>query len=128
MAIAVLDETQLQEIIRQAVVLATKDLRDELQRLSTPEVMTKDRLAVYLECHVSSINRFMKAGMPYEMLGEHPRFRKADIDDWLKYGGVQKVQRRKDNGKGSELSKGPLVGAQMHSRADHSSVDPRSAN
>lgn len=81
MAIAVLDESEITELIRKAVALATADLRDELERSRTPELMTKDQLAKYLECHVSSINRFMKEGMPVE---RGPRFRKCCVDAWLK--------------------------------------------
>jgi hypothetical protein len=84
MKVVVLDESEITEIVRHAVKLATAELLDELERSRTPELMSKDRLAIYLDCHISSINRFMKAGMPYEMLGDHPRFRKADIDLWLK--------------------------------------------
>jgi hypothetical protein len=127
MAIAVLEESQLQTIIRDAVKLATAELRDELERSRTPELMNKVQLTKYLDCHVSSINRFMKGGMPYEMLGEHPRFRKADIDTWLKHGRIQEISGETHNGKGSELPEGSLVGAQVHSRPDHSSIDSRSA-
>lgn len=128
MAIAVLEESEITELIRKAVALATTDLRDELERSRTPELMTKDRLAIYLECHVSSINRFMKNGLPFEMLGDHPRFRKVDIDNWLKHGSVQTLQRETNNGEGSELPEGSLVGAQMHPRPDHSPLDSRSAD
>ena len=126
MAIAVLGESEITELIRKAVLLATAELRDELERSRTPELMKKERLAEYLDCHVSSITRFMKAGMPVEMLGDHPRFRKADIDIWLKHGSVQTLERETDNGEGSELSKGSVVGAQVHPRQDHSPVDSRS--
>jgi excisionase family DNA binding protein len=131
MAIAVLEESELQKIITDAVKLAAAELRDELERSRTPELMDKGLLTKYLRCHISSINRFMKNGMPFEMLGEHPRFRKSDIDAWLKggptenrNGGIQTLQRSANNDEGSELSKGSVVGAQVHPRPDHPSVDP----
>lgn len=81
MAVAVLDESQLQDLIRQAVLLATAELRDELELKRTPEVMTKQQLSDYIHYDASSINRFMKEGMPFE---RGPRFRKCCIDAWLK--------------------------------------------
>jgi len=134
MAIAVLEESEIQTIIRDAVKLATAELRDELERSRTPELMSKDRLALYLECHVSSINRFMKSGgMPFEMLGDHPRFRKSAIDVWLqgnaigkktnRHGRIQTLERKTHHREGSELSKGSMVGAQVHPRPDHPSVN-----
>ncbi len=49
----------------------------------TPELMTKGELAEYLRCDVSKINRKMKEGLPYIVFGNHPRYRKSDIDYWL---------------------------------------------
>lgn len=104
MAIAVLDESQLQDLIRQAVLLATAELRDELERSRTPELMDKAALCKYLApCHPSSINRFMKKGMPFEKCGSEPRFRKCCVDAWLKGVVCSKCQSLSDTTQ-SELS------------------------
>lgn len=127
MAIAVLDEIQLTEIIRQAVLLATADLREELERARTPELMTRELLAQYLSCHPSTITRYIKLGLPVEHCGDQPRYRKASVDRWLQRNDAsfQEISRKADNGQGSELSEGPMVGAQMYSGADHSPADSR---
>jgi excisionase family DNA binding protein len=50
--------------------------------------MTKRELAEYLRCGISKINRLMKKiseeKVPFEMFGDTPRYRKTDIDAWLK--------------------------------------------
>lgn len=87
MAIAVLEESELKNLIRQAVTLATADLRDELERSRTPELMTKELLAAYLHKSTSSITRWMsraKDPIPFEECGDGPLFRKCCVDSWLK--------------------------------------------
>lgn len=84
MAIAILEESEIQKIISEAVKLASTELLEELERSRTPELMTKDRLAEYLTCSIASINRFMAKGMPVEKCGDQPRFRKCCIDAWMK--------------------------------------------
>jgi len=84
MQVVVIDETKLQEMLDRAASEAVARLRDDLERKRTPELMTRSQLAQYLTRHPSSINRYMNEGMPYEMCGDDPRFRKTDIDHWLR--------------------------------------------
>lgn len=87
MAIAVLEEAEIQKIISETVKLATAELRDELERSRTPELMTKEMLADYIHKSVSSITRWMsqlKDPLPFEPCGDGPLFRKCCVDSWLK--------------------------------------------
>jgi hypothetical protein len=82
--IVVLTKDELAEVIEKTALAVTEKLREDLQKARTPELMTKDQVATYLHCHPVSINRFMDRGLPYEQFGDLPRFRKTDIDRWLK--------------------------------------------
>lgn len=75
---------ELTNIIRRTASAVADSLRDDIESRRTPELMTKTELAEYLRCDVSKINRYMSKGMPFEYFGEHPRYRKSDIDGWLK--------------------------------------------
>lgn len=81
--IAVLTKPELEEMLRQAATFAVSNLRDDLERSRTPELMDKKQLAQYLNCGQSKIYYYMKRDLPYEMFGDHPRFRKSSIDSWL---------------------------------------------
>jgi excisionase family DNA binding protein len=94
LAVAVLSKDEIHALIHQAASAVIADLREELERPRTPELMTKHELAEYLRCDVSKVNRYMKEGLPFEMFGSHPRFRKSDIDAWLKDERIQKIQRK----------------------------------
>lgn len=51
---------------------------------STPEVMTIDDLAAYLQVSKSSLYKLCQAGrVPGQKVGRHWRFRKETIDSWL---------------------------------------------
>lgn len=82
MSIVVLEQSQIEEIARQAAVFAVSQL-DRQEVKPTPEIMTKAELAEYLRCDISKINRFMKSGLPHFYFGDTPRFRKSAIDSWL---------------------------------------------
>ncbi len=84
--IIVLTREQLQEIIREAVLLVSQDLLKLIRENAAKEVMTKNELADCLRCDISKINRLMKEDLPFVKFGEHPRFYRAQIDDWLKNG------------------------------------------
>ena len=79
------------------------ELRDELASKHTPELMTKAELAEYLRCDVSKINRYMDNGLPVEQFGSTPRFRKVDIDRWLKDERSKKVQGEESLSQGQGL-------------------------
>jgi len=81
---------ELERIVDRAVRSAVKSvINQEPQR----ELMTKAELADYLRCSVSKVNAYMGKGLPSEQFGEHPRFRKSDVDRWLRNERVQKVQQ-----------------------------------
>jgi len=93
--IIVLSKTDLEDLIRRTASQVADDLRSDIESRQTPELMTKNELAEYLRCDVSKINRYMSLGLPYEQFGGHPRFRKFDIDIWLKSNErIQEVQRQ----------------------------------
>jgi excisionase family DNA binding protein len=84
---------ELERIVQRACKAAVEQYRDSLK---TPvlEVMTKAELADYLRCSVSKVNSYMGKGLPFFMFGEHPRYRKSDIDRWLKSEHLQEIQRQ----------------------------------
>lgn len=52
---------------------------------ASPEVMTIDNLAVYIQVSKSSIYKLAQDGrVPAQKVGKHWRFHKEAIDDWLK--------------------------------------------
>lgn len=82
--IVVLSKYELSELLRQNARMIVMELREEIKSKPFREVMTKKELAEYLRCDSQKINRYMKLGLPYEQFGDHPRFRKSSIDEWLK--------------------------------------------
>lgn len=83
MKVVVLEQAEIDEMLRRAADLAVSKLRDDIERTRTPELMDATQLSVYLNCHRSTINRHVKRGMPEEMCGDVPRYRKTSIDLWL---------------------------------------------
>lgn len=84
MDIVVLQKDEIETLVRRAAELAVAGLREELERTRTPDLMTTSQICDYLQCHRSTIDRHIKNGMPAERLGGDPRFRKTDIDLWLR--------------------------------------------
>ena len=67
---------QLRELLRSVV-------REELG-LQTPEWMTREQLSKDYGWSMATINRKMKKGLPFSGgNGEHPRFSRKAIDQWL---------------------------------------------
>lgn len=82
--IITIQKTELEEMLQRAAKFGASIALDEIHTAQIPELMTKQDLSVYLRCNVSKINRLMKTGLPFVMFGDTPRFRKGDIDGWLK--------------------------------------------
>lgn len=99
----VLTSQQLLDIIEHTAHRTAIHLRDDVASASTPEIMTKTELADYLRCDVSKINRYMTQGLPFERFGGHPRFRKSDIDRWLRNECVQALQGQEDHNQEQRL-------------------------
>lgn len=58
---------------------------------STPEVMTIDELAVYLQVSKSSLYKLAQDGrVPGQKVGRHWRFSKPAVDEWLRRGAKQR--------------------------------------
>lgn len=92
--VILLTADELSDIIRRTADAVVSELRDEIDTRRPKELMTKTELADYLRCDVSKINRYMTKDLPFEYFGDHPRFRKSDIDFWLKSNGhSQAIQR-----------------------------------
>jgi excisionase family DNA binding protein len=74
--VVTLTKDELQDMFRQAFLFA--------QRQTDNEWMTKRELSKYLKWSPSKIERKMSEGLPFTGgKGEHPRFRKSDVDAWL---------------------------------------------
>lgn len=99
-----LEEDKLDALLERAAKRGV----EEYLKLHTPapilEIMTKTELADYLRCSVSKVNSYMGKGLPFFMFGEHPRYRKSEIDRWLSVN-IQKVQRE-----AAEVVKGQELG------------------
>lgn len=83
MNVVVLEEPELETLLKRVADLAVSNLRDDIERTRTPELMDATQLAAYLTCNRSTINRYVKRGMPEERCGDQPRYRKTSIDLWL---------------------------------------------
>lgn len=56
----------------------------------TPEVLTSEQAAEYLQLGLSTVKRLARAGaIPAAKAGRQWRFRKADLDAWLTSGGAR---------------------------------------
>jgi excisionase family DNA binding protein len=84
MKIVTLTEAELRELLKEAASDAVSQLRADLERSRTPELMDRAQVAKYLSVHRSTVNRLMRDGMPFEPIYSTPRFRKSEIDHWLK--------------------------------------------
>lgn len=83
-AIIVMTERQVAEMIRQTAQAVADDLRADIEGGRVPELMNRAQLADYLGIHVGSVIRLIRAGMPYELVLSTPRFRKEDVDRWMR--------------------------------------------
>lgn len=81
--IVIITDSQL-TALADRVAAAVDELRQDLEAAKIPELMNREQLAAYVGCHPSTVNRLMRAGMPYELLLKAPRFRKEDVDRWMK--------------------------------------------
>lgn len=79
-----LTESDLADLIRRTALAVANDLRQDLRRAQTKEVMSKAELSEYWGCSIATINRYMKDGMPFEKVYDnaHPTFRRFDVDSW----------------------------------------------
>ena len=75
MSLAVIDTTELAEMLRGIV-------REELDARDKGDVLTKAELGKEYNWSASTINRYMRSGMPSHGPGR-PRFRRTEIDAWL---------------------------------------------
>jgi hypothetical protein len=64
MEIIVLQKDELEQLMRRVADMAVDQLRDELGRSQTPELMTRDQLKDYLNCHRSTIPRYIATACP----------------------------------------------------------------
>jgi excisionase family DNA binding protein len=71
-------EQKLESIVRSVI-------REELGSITRPDgIMTRQQLSDYTGWSLSTIARKMKKGLPYSGgHGEHPRFRRSEVDKWL---------------------------------------------
>ncbi len=79
-----LDQDELEEMFRRVATFAVTNVLERVADNPTPELMTKRELAKYLRCSEQKINRLMKSGLPCERFGDSPRYRKTDIDRYLR--------------------------------------------
>lgn len=76
---------QLEESDIERIALRSAELAAEivLKRTHEPSLMTKRECAEYLRVSVSSVDRYIKEGLPCRKVGGQPRFVKDDVDEWL---------------------------------------------
>lgn len=76
---------QLEESDIERIALRSAEQAYEiiLKRTREPEIMTKKECADYLRVSVSTIDRFMKEGLPHRQVGGHPRFIRSEIKEWM---------------------------------------------
>lgn len=78
-----------------------------------PLVMTKKQLAEFVVKPISTIDRWMKQGMPFRKEGdEYPEFYRPAVEAWLYERHSQKVQGQESNPEGQELFEGHVVVSQ----------------
>lgn len=79
--VAVLTQSQIEQIVNDAVNAAVERLRPHL---ATPsDVVDRAGLAKHFRVSESTISRWMKQGLPYDRPpGAHPRFRISSCDQW----------------------------------------------
>ena len=77
--LALLSRQEIEGIIAQAV-----DKTVNARVRPTPLIMNKAQLCAYLDKPLSTINRWMKEGLPYRKEGkDYPEFYKPHVDEWL---------------------------------------------
>lgn len=52
--------------------------------MSEPDLMTTQELANWLRITRFSIYRYLKQGMPHYRIGPHHRFKRAEVESWMK--------------------------------------------
>lgn len=81
MAIEVLTQDDIETLIQRTVDVTLSKF-ERLHRM--PALMNKAQVADYLGKPVSTINRYMREGMPFRKVDNgYPEFYKDDIDRWL---------------------------------------------
>ena len=93
-------------------------------RVYVPPVFTKKQVAAYLDKPISTVDRYMKEGLPYYKADEnsYPEFSREQVDNWIRER-FQKVQRKEDHGEGQELVQRNVVYLAEDFRPDNSSCD-----
>jgi len=78
-----LDETELQELIRNAVA----DLVTAPSTAPPPEVLSRTEAAHLFRCSLATIDRLCRDdGLPHYRLGDCRRFLRSDLLAWLRAG------------------------------------------
>lgn len=78
-AAIITNSAALRELVEDSIQLA-------LSRAAKPPppIMTKAQVADYLGKSISTVNRYMKEGLPFRKVeNDYPEFYKKDIDRWL---------------------------------------------
>lgn len=63
-----------------------RDIEEPNLDLGAGEVLTSYEIAEYLNCHVTTVYRLVKRGLPVFRLGKDLRFKFADINAWIAAG------------------------------------------
>jgi predicted DNA-binding transcriptional regulator AlpA len=78
---ALLSESELEQLIHTTVSAAVSKIKP----IHFPAVMNKSQLANYLGKKKSTIDSYMKQGLPYRKEGkDYPEFYKPQIDEWIR--------------------------------------------
>ena len=99
------------------IIAETAQAVAEKLRVYVPPVFTKKQVAAYLDKPISTVDRYMKEGLPYYKADEnsYPEFSREQVDNWIRER-FQKVQRKEDNVEGQELVQRNVVRLEAHKR------------
>lgn len=94
-----------EQLIRSTVLAVVSEYKSK----PVPLVMTKRQLADYVDKPLSTINRWMKQGMPYTKEGnDYPVFWRPDVEVWLELR-YKNISGKEGRTEGQELFEGDMA-------------------
>lgn len=80
MQVVTLTTDDLEQLIDKTVSVAVSKIKPD----RVPPIMNKKQVAAYVDKPISTIERWMREGLPYRKEGkDYPEFYKPHIDKWI---------------------------------------------
>jgi hypothetical protein len=79
---------QLEQLIEKTVSVAVSKIKPD----RVPPIMSKKQVAAYLDKPISTIDRWMREGLPFRKEGkDYPEFYKPHVDKWIseRFGAIE---------------------------------------